>query len=225
VIRAEVRQDGAVLDADLAAGSFAYIDADWLTASARAVPSIVVSHDGSLAWCGTYPLGASRGTDPETAAALVLLAVAREAASAVEGADAVEVTGNGLIARRLRALLAPVVTREGGRSAGSCRPAAVVETTGDPAAILDATRRVADLGIVVLVGESLDRRADLNLYPDVHVRGLSVLGVAPPNGHSEAPGAEPTDPAVRWCRELLVRVHSGEVLPAGAAWYAVGSRR
>ena len=35
-------------------------------------------------------------------------------------------------------------------------------------------------GTIVLVGESLGRTAEMNLYPDVHARGLTLVGVEPP---------------------------------------------
>ena len=225
MIQADVREDGVVLVADLPSGSLAFIDSDWLTTSSSAVPSIVVSRDGMLAWCEGPGVPAPSGVDADTAAALVLLAVAREGAAAVEGLGPVEVNGSGLIARRLRTLLGEVAAGEDGWATQGSRPAAIVETTGDPAAILESTRRVADLGTVVLVGEGLGRQFDLNLYPDVHVRGLTLLGIAPPIGLGGLSEIDVTDPAVRWCCESLVRTRPDALLPSDAVWYAVAPRR
>jgi hypothetical protein len=225
VIRADVGEDGVVLVADLPPGSLAYIDSDWLTTSSSAVPSIVVSRDGMLSWCEGPGVPAPSGVNNDTAAALVLMAVAREGAAAVEGLGPVEVNGSGLIARRLRRLLGEAAAGGDGWATQGSRPAAIVETTGDPAAILESTRRVADLGTVVLVGEGLSRQFDLNLYTDVHVRGLTLLGVAPPIGLGGLSETDIKDPAVRWCCESLVRARPETLLPSDAAWYAVTPRR
>ena len=110
------------------------------------------------------------------AAAFVFLAVAEDAAAAVKAISpqSVEIAGRGLIAQQVRLLVgAPSETPVE-------RPQAIVDTTGDPSVIAHATRRVADLGTVVLAGEPLGRQFELNLYPDVHVRGLTLVGVAPP---------------------------------------------
>ena len=124
------------------------------------------------------------------------------------------------MARRVRALVAGRLGLERGE-----RPRAIVETTGDPRAILDATRRVAELGIVVLAGESLGRGvAELNLYPDVHVRGLTLVGVAPPlqDARNSSTEPEPVDASlVAWCLDGLVDVRSGSLVPDDAAWYCV----
>ena len=157
--------------------------------------------------------------DSDTAATLVLLAVTQAAAGAVEGvsADSIEVVGSGLIALQARALL-------GGRFGLSTeQPRAIVDTTGDPEVIVDATRRIAALGTVVLAGEGLGRKAEMNLYPDVHVRGLTLVGVSPPLQDSTALSAAntPDDTLLASCRDALVGVLAGTPLPRGAAWYRV----
>jgi threonine dehydrogenase-like Zn-dependent dehydrogenase len=107
-----------------------------------------------------------------------------------------------------------------GRSAE--HPQAVVDATGDPAVIVDATRRVVDLGTVVLVGEALGRTVEMNFYPDVHVRGLTLVGVASPLQQPESSAVRTDeDPLIAWCHESLVRVTSGAVGPPASAWYAV----
>lgn len=94
------------------------------------------------------------------------------AAALPAGGGSVEVTGNGALAVTLRARL-------GARAcAGSRPPQAAIDTTGDPAVIGDLLARVADLGTVVLAGPPPAGGAELDLYRDVHVRGLTVTGVA-----------------------------------------------
>ena len=131
--------------------------------------------------------------------------------------NGIQTIGDGLIAQQVRTLVGT-----SSHTAGE-RPSAIVDTTGDPAVIVDATRRVTDMGRVVLVGESCGRKADINLYPDVHVRGLTLVGVARPllsplrisERKSEAD-------LVRACREALSHAALGAPLSPGAAWYRVG---
>lgn len=89
---------------------------------------------------------------------------------ALGGAAPVEIAGEGELADALRARL-------GNRLAGSGRPAAVVVASEDPDAIRAALSAVDDLGLVVLAAPVPEPLA-LDLYPDVHVRGLTVAGVA-----------------------------------------------
>lgn len=217
MIRAEIGAGGVVLVADVPRGSLAYVDRDWLPAASGGVPAVVVGEDGRIEWHDGTAVERWEGADPGSAAALALLAVAREAATIVKGLARVEVSGGGLVAMRVRALV-----EEQGGSAGADPPRAIVETTGAPAAILDATRRVADLGTVVLAGESPGGTTDLNLYPDVHVRGLALVGVAPPLHGPRTSATESGDAAlVEWCRQLLGEISSGSVVPEDAAWFCV----
>ncbi|HEX6652234.1 MAG TPA: hypothetical protein VF072_05785 [Thermoleophilaceae bacterium] len=55
----------------------------------------------------------------------------------------------------------------------------VVETTGEPVAVEAALRDAPDLGIVVLAGPVPDRPPPVDLYGDLHVRGLTVVCVPP----------------------------------------------
>jgi len=86
----------------------------------------------------------------------------------------VEVVGDGPLARALRARLK---LRAGG--AGQ-RPVAVIETTGGVLAVQDALRRVADLGTVVLAGPPPPDPVALDMYADLHVRGLTLVGTSSP---------------------------------------------
>jgi threonine dehydrogenase-like Zn-dependent dehydrogenase len=158
--------------------------------------------------------------DSDAAAAVALLSVARAAVAALEGAprDSIEVTGSGLIARQVRTLLGD------GSSDGRRREqrTAIVETTGDPSMIVDATRRLVDRGTLVLVGESLGREAEMNLYPDVHVRGLTLAGIPPPLQGDGSQAMTETDSAfVESARRLLDSVSSGTPLSPDAPWYRV----
>lgn len=84
---------------------------------------------------------------------------------------AVEVTGESDLARGLRDRLASRSPREG------LPPASIVETTGEPDAVRGALERVDDLGTVVLAGPIAEGAVSLDLYADLHVRGLTVVGV------------------------------------------------
>jgi hypothetical protein len=211
-----------VLVAALPPGSVAYVDQDWLPSSSGEVPALVAAADGALAWCGDRPVQTSGTVDSDTAAILALLAVAQAAVAAVEGVspDSIEVTGSGLIALQVRALLGNR-SPDDDRSTPFEQPRAIIDSTGDPRAIVEATRRIAGLGTMVLVGESLGRTAEMNLYPDVHVRGLTLVGVPPPLQHAGAPfaQADADDPLVASCREALVGVTAGRPLRPGAAWF------
>jgi hypothetical protein len=107
MIRVDGNERDPVLVGNLPTGSFAYFDRDWLPGRGQPVPSLLVHADGSLSWCGGPPIKTPSRVDPDTAAALVLLTVAHEAAVAVEdlAPESVEVSGSGLIARRVRAVL------------------------------------------------------------------------------------------------------------------------
>jgi hypothetical protein len=103
-------------------------------------------------------------------------AVTSVVAAAAAGPVPVEVTGAGELAAAIRAELG--VPREPGEE----RPGTVVETTGDAAEIQAALARVRDLGLVVLAAPLASGAPDLDLYADLHVRGLTVQGLAEPPG-------------------------------------------
>jgi threonine dehydrogenase-like Zn-dependent dehydrogenase len=101
---------------------------------------------------------------------------AAAAAAAVSGATPVEVIGSGELAAAVRAELGVPshATQE--------RPGTIVETTGEVAEIQAALARVRDLGTVVLAAAPAPTEPDLDLYADLHVRGLTVVGVVEPPG-------------------------------------------
>ena len=217
MIRAEVADGRVVLVGDLPPNSAAYVDVDWLPSHSEHVPAVVAEPNREIGWCDGSRVQAPADLDPDVAAAFVFLAVAKDAAAAVRAISpqSVEIAGRGLIAQQVRLLVgAPSETPVE-------RPQAIVDTTGDPSVIAHATRRVADLGTVVLAGEPLGRKFELNLYPDVHVRGLTLVGVAPPLHRNSFGDDRDSDRPLESWRDLLVRVHLGSFVPVGAAWYRV----
>lgn len=183
---------GRVVAAELPPGSAAFFDREWAPLDrAGSIPAVVVA--------GPADQRVER-------AARTLAAIAAAAVAAVPNRR-VAVTGAGLVAAAARRQLAAE-----GRLASprDDAPAAVVETTGDPAKIVAATRRVADAGTVVLAGEPLERTYDLDLYSDVHVRGLRVVGRGP---RVAVTGSQPT--------ERLQRLAPGQLLDAAMQWHCV----
>ena len=63
--------------------------------------------------------------------------------------------------------------------ATTATPTIVVETTGTTEGVAAALSEVADLGHVVLAGRTSAEMPDLDLYADLHVRGLTLLGTDP----------------------------------------------
>ena len=210
-----VELDGAIgLTVDLPAGAVAFVDADWLTSEpGRVVPAIVVE-GGTARFAEGDPVPVENGVGPNQAAGRALGRVAEEAAAAAEGLRPVEVWGTGAVAAAAAALLGVATGLPGGDPAPDARPRAIVETTGNPAAIAEATQRLADLGTLVLVGEPLGRPLPLNLYPDVHSRGLVLVGVRPPLA---APGSDAKKPAPELPTPAPTR--PGSPLQEGARWF------
>ncbi|MEY2513504.1 MAG: hypothetical protein QOJ89_862 [bacterium] len=94
----------------------------------------------------------------------------------------VEILGDGGLAGELRGLLAARAPVAG------ARPEVVVETSGGVAALAAALERVADLGTVLLAGPiGLGEAAALDLYAELHVRGLTIIGLPPPVASAPAP--------------------------------------
>ena len=58
----------------------------------------------------------------------------------------------------------------------------IVEETGDPAEIEGALARAEDLGTVVLAAQVAEGEAMVDLYADLHVRGLTLLTAPPDDG-------------------------------------------
>ena len=206
--------EGVVLSAELPHDVAAYFDAEWVAAEpSEGVPALLVGA-GWARWGDGPDVRTPSGLASDRVAALALTAVAREAARAARSSDgAVEVIGTGLIAATVRRL-----TSEGqARRRGATRPYCIVDTTGDPAEVLAATQRLADLGVLVLAGESRRRRVGIDLYPDVHRRGLRVIGIAPPL-RDAAELVDAADPSL----EPPVAIAPDAPLPPGL-WYRMAS--
>ncbi|MEZ5099315.1 MAG: hypothetical protein R3C15_05830 [Thermoleophilia bacterium] len=169
-------------------GCVAYVDTASLEAGLAAVPALVAGADGSLAWHGGDAV-ASVGSSADERVARLLAALAARAAARVPAGEpgTVEVVGEG-------ALAALVAARLGARvAAGGERPRTIVETSGSPAAIAAALARADDRAVVVLAGEDGGRAPEVDLYADVHLRGLELVGVAAP-GPDEADEARAAGP-------------------------------
>ena len=55
------------------------------------------------------------------------------------------------------------------------RPERLTDATGDPAEVERLLGEVRDLGVVVLAGPPLPQDASIDLYTDLHVRGLTLI--------------------------------------------------
>jgi threonine dehydrogenase-like Zn-dependent dehydrogenase len=151
----------------------------------------------------------------------VLRAVAEEAAEAARRARGpCQVRGRGFIAAQVRQLLGLASEMPERPPAG--RLGTIIDTTGDPDAISDATRDLADLGTLVLAGEAHGGFA-FDFYPDVHVRGLRVVGIAPPLHDGLPPGSGREGDLVRAVREAQLSLRENDVIPEGALLYRVAS--
>lgn len=223
MIRVEADREGRPLVVgDLAAGSVAYLDADWISGDEPGeVPALVVAPT-KMPRKQDARSGVVRGRGADAAASRALLAMARGAARAVSSrrdqTGPVEVHGRGVISRLIRTILSdqPVVAAVQADS----RPSAIVDATGDPARIVEMTRRLADLGTLVLVGEPLGRCLDMQLYPDVHVRGLRLVGVAPARFDYHGEPADLDESLLELLQSTLCHT-SPEIPLPDAGWYAV----
>ena len=214
MLHTAIHDGGTVVEGDLPDGASAYFDRDWISDAAPGPLPAIVRLGRTLRWGDGREVAAA---DADAAAFSALAAIAHEAAESVLefAPELIEVSGSGLVAREVRHLLRLEILGEDARE----RPVAIVDTTGDPKVIEDATRRVADLGKLVLAGESLGRPFPLNLYSDVHTRGLELIGIGPPL--SQGPSGTPADPS----RYLPpTELATGTVPPTGR-WYRVDAPR
>jgi threonine dehydrogenase-like Zn-dependent dehydrogenase len=111
-----------------------------------------------------------------------LLAEVLDAVSQIP-AGRVKVSGEGSLAAALTRRLGA------GEEAGEA-PLAVIETTGHSDQLAAACAEVASGGTVVLAGGPA-APVDIDLYRDVHRRGLVLIGVPDPG---ETPGTGGADP-------------------------------
>jgi hypothetical protein len=136
-----------------------YVDADWFVGGTPTARLAVLGNGAEEA--------------RERAAGRALLRVAARAARKMqqEAAGAVEITGEGLVAGAVRETVGA-----GDRPDG--RITAALDATGDPEVIAGILERLDDLGLLVLAGEPAGADMALDLYPDVHVRGLRLVGLS-----------------------------------------------
>jgi hypothetical protein len=102
-----------------------------------------------------------------------------EVLGAIETGEApVEVVGHGALAEAVRERLDPP-------GSGSEPPCTIVDTTGELAEFEDVLARVDDLGTVVLAGPAVTSDSSVDLYADLHVRGLAIVAIAPTRAMEE----------------------------------------
>jgi hypothetical protein len=200
---------------ELTPDSAAYIDADWLTAGDDEVPTLIWRR-GVLTWRDRDVPIPTDG-DPDLHAATTLLAVAEDAVSSIGtdvgvGAGRVEVVGRGLVAGLIRMMLGVP------SGAAPASPIAIVTTVADQDVLTACMSRLESLGTLVVVGESRGG-VDIDLYRDVHVRGLHLVGVAPPIT-SSPPSVTPSWFAGYLASHPASVVAPGAPLPS-ASWYRV----
>lgn len=194
-MRVAVTGGESVFSGPLDEAEVAYVDADAIPSQGEAEVAAVVL---------------TQTADADADAARYVRARARSAAAALgEIGGPIEVMGSGAVAHVVRRLLR-------GRDGGGSAPAGIVELTGDPDAIVDATRRLADLGTLVLAGDPCGRSLTLELYPDVHLRGLRLVGVPDVD-----PGSVDSDADADDAVPDLGDARLGRPAPAGSAWYRV----
>ena len=97
-------------------------------------------------------------------------AVAAALAAVAAEPGGIEVMGDSATARALRELLSERLVPAG------ARPRIVIEASGDPRSIQQALGRVEDLGLVLLA-ETPAAPGPLDVYSDLHLRGLTLVGV------------------------------------------------
>jgi hypothetical protein len=187
-MKAEAMADGLVFTGDLSSGHVAYVDGAAASAGGD-VDAFVVEAGGAE-------------DDPQVALG-ALVAPIRDALAGTSGPT--EVTADGAVGA--------VIRSEREQPVSDAAPSVVVDLTGDPSVLRASTQRLADLGTLVLAGPAT-AQLDLDLYPDVHVRGLRLVG-APGPLVAGTPVAVP--PHVGGPAAASV----GVAVPSGAAWYRV----
>jgi hypothetical protein len=223
LIEVDVTGERPVVRAALQPGWHAFVDADWLPRrQGGPTPALVVSSEGQIQWCEDPARAMSPGTDSVAWVGRALRAVADEAAEVARRAGGPhDVRGEGFIADQVRELLG--LGREAAERLPGGLLGTIVDTTGDPQAIAEATRSLASLGTLVLAGETPEGALALDLYPDVHVRGLRLVGVPPPLHEGPPRPARGDGDAAEAVREAQVSLRPGDVVPDGALLYRVSS--
>jgi hypothetical protein len=199
---------GVRLGKPLSEGDVAYVDRDWLgVGEGMATPSLTWTAGRGLRWPGGDWIELPHDTSPDYAAAAMFDELARAVTAALPADGPVAVPGSGLLATIVRDLLAK-------RAAFTeRRPCAVVETSGHTDRLAQAVDAVADLGTVVLAATPLGGTVTLELYTNVHKRGLRLIGVAAPADKPPARAVSAVPPPV----DLGV----GGPPPLSGTWFAI----
>jgi hypothetical protein len=144
-------------------------------------------------------------------AAREFAATAKAATDALRGMspEGVEVVGAGI--------LAALVARVLGPRSGEGAPTVMLDTSGSSARIRDALEQCDRLGTVLLAAPPVEAEVDARTYTDLHVRGLTIVGV-PWVGEPTDEQAPPE--LVAWAQEQLAPLHPDELL-SSSPWYRV----
>jgi hypothetical protein len=201
--------DGALRFAErVASGTRAYFDAEWLPSDAARFPALSIESASTRWGDERATVRMPPETDPDAAAYLVFRSLARRAAMQVPAAAGrPEIVGSGLVSQLVAAEVRALASRDGA-------PAAIIDTTCAQATIAAATSRLAPLGTLVLAGGRYEP-IELDLYPDVHSRGLRLVGVPVLDATSATSAAPPAaSPSPRAITE-------GETLPVTTSAWSV----
>ncbi len=175
-----------VFDFVLDNGLVAFVDREW-SLREESVPALLVG-DAEVAWwdgfdvCARHVI-ATKARDPQQVASDVIAALATTAVAAI--ADTARshaaVTGTGVVAASMRALIgvsAPS-SRAGAGHLDDERLPAALDTTGSSEEIMGLAARLHDLGTLVMAAPQTPSSGAVDLYSDLHRRGLRVVGVPP----------------------------------------------
>jgi threonine dehydrogenase-like Zn-dependent dehydrogenase len=183
-----------------------YMDRDWIDGDGPMnVSSAIFVHGEEV----RSPSGAMRLVGSSDRDRVVWTMIDTLAAAVAEEAGqrsaVARVLGGGLLASRIRARIT--------MNDDVTEPAEVViETTGSAAGTTRACSVAADLGTVLLAVTPLEGTLSYDLYPDVHRRGLNLVGVPDPAGDShhgqgsmdafsppsQIASGEPSPPTSQW---------------------------
>jgi hypothetical protein len=193
-------RDDVILIADgLRPGQVAFVDGDAVNhGAADRVDAIVLGDDEDA---------------PRQAAHAFWIAAVAVADLLGQPDGPVEVAGDGLLARLMRLRL------QAASRPGAEPPVAIVDTSGSPERIVDALKRLDELGTLVLAGQASGPDPRLNLYTDLHRRSLTVAGVPAPMLNGGPPDG--WEPPLDWAQVEPSRVSVGTRIRPGASWYVV----
>jgi D-arabinose 1-dehydrogenase-like Zn-dependent alcohol dehydrogenase len=122
----------------------------------------------------------------------------------------VDVIGEGLLAALMRRLLGDRIQPNSA--------SAIIDTTGSPELIAQATVNLPRRGALLLAAPTRADDAMMRTYADIHVKGLSLIGVR----WSGSPPDAPRD-LMDFALENLVDVNKPEALLHGL-WYRLERR-